>query len=47
MIEWKMFSPAHNIDPRGDSCSVEYTTTGERDFLQIDEQIEAMFYGYA
>ena len=45
MIVWDMFAPA-SIDPDGSSVSVEYTTLEETNYLEIDEQIRAMFMGY-
>jgi len=46
MIEFEFYAPAHNVDPYGASASIEYTTGEELDFLEIDEQIHAMFLGY-
>jgi len=46
MIEWQSFAPATNLDPHGSSVSVEYTTNGESDYAEMDEQIIAMFMGY-
>jgi hypothetical protein len=46
MIEFGFFAPAHTIDPQGASVSIEYTTSNEPDFLEIDAQIHVMFLGY-
>jgi hypothetical protein len=46
MIDWEFYAPAAWLDPHGPSASVEYSTNDETDFLEIDEQIYAMFLGY-
>jgi len=46
MITWEFYAPAINLDPHGSSASVEYSTNEEDDYLEIDEQIHAMFLGY-
>lgn len=46
MITWASFAPARNLDPYGASVSIEYTTGDEPDYLEIDDQIRAMFLGY-
>ena len=46
MITFEFYAPAINLEPQGSSASIEYTTNEELDFLEIDEQIHAMFLGY-
>jgi hypothetical protein len=45
MIVWESYAPSRS-DPQGSSVSIEYSTNGEPSFLEIDEQIRAMFLGY-
>jgi hypothetical protein len=46
MIIFAFYAPATTLDPQGSSVCIEYTTGDEPDFLEIDDQIKAMFLGY-
>ena len=48
MIEYQLFAGSHDEVSR-DASSVEivYWTVREKDFLEIDEQLEAQFLGLA
>ena len=46
MIIWECLSPAACLYDDGATVSIEYTTGDESDYLEIDDQIIAMFLGY-